>query len=465
MAATRTEQTDQHAVSQFRVTHQLGGKTEILLTLKSGEQSTIETRDGYEAGLILNLLQKGSGVKYDIVSKNFLLDIVEQGGVQLITPSVEYWLNNNHAIRNAIIWETSSDTEAYKDWPQSRKDDLQQAFAKAWNFDSVGLVDPAPNILTLADDDGASTALSHHDALWLYLASVAQSLAVEIGSRVPWSISNYSSSNLAVIFDSREFYAWTASANGYQIDDSKGGSVVPSTPHKMYSFLRDNDLVGDHRKGTIVRTLRWCHDNMSHFLGSQTAGNCQGIWQYRGLAPVIRTIKGTTDQANPSYGVRHWTAGCHGTAGFLRAILRTVNMPVLHDHQEGHALPNFSPEHLHLSHGDDPYNALTFTDPQFSTSELLIDQTKYDAWFGSGVSDADKQKNVGRRTQELAIQYLPNYLLHAYCNDKAAGKTHANGSVKDNLGAYTVAQLEAQHLWANMDAKIASLGGCDQVPY
>jgi hypothetical protein len=465
MATGRSEQANLQTVSQFRVSHQLGGKTEILLTLKSGQESTIETKDAFEAGLLLNLLQKGPDVKYDIESKNFLLEIIEQGGVQLVTPSVDYWLSTNHSIRDAIIWETSSGAQAYKDWPQSRKDDLQAAFAKAWNFGSVGLTDPPPNILQLADDAGASTALSHHDARWLYLASVAQSLAVEIGNRVPWSLSNYSSANLAVIFDSRQFYSWIASANGYQIDDSKGGSVVPSTPHKMYSFLRDNDLVGDHRKGTIVRLIRWCHDNMSHFLGAQTVGNCEGIWQYRGLAPVIRTIKGTTDEANPSLGVRHWTAGCHGTAGFLRAVLRTVNIPVKHDHQEGHALPHFSADHFHVSHGDDPYNALTFTDPQYSMSELLIDQAKYDAWFGSGVSDAHKLKNIGRRTQELAMTYLPNTILRAYCNDKAAGKTHANGTVKDHFPAYTVAQLEAQQLWANMDARIASIGGCDQVPY
>ncbi len=111
------------------------------------------------------------------------------------------------------------------------------------------------------------------------------------------------------------------------------------------------------------------------------------------------------------------------------------------------------------------YNALAITDPQYSMSELLIDEAKYDAWFGSGVSAADKLKNVGKRTQELAIQYLPNYILRAYCNDKAAGRTHASGSVKEAFPSYTVAQLEADHLWSNMDAKITSLGGCDHVPY
>jgi hypothetical protein len=378
--------------------------------------------------------------------------------------NVDQWLSANHPIRNAIIWETSSGPQAYQDWPQSRKDDLQTAFAKAWNFDTVALTDPPPNILQHGDNEAPTTALSPHDARWLYLATIAQSLVVEIGSRVPWSIANYSAANLAVLFDSRQFYTWSAPANGYQIEDMQGGFVVPSTPHKMDSFLRDHNLVGDHRKGTIVHLLRWCHDNMSHNLGAHTTGVYDAVWHYRGEAPVIRTINGTTDQTNPSFGERHWTAGCHGTAGFLRAVLRTVNIPVVHDHQAGHALPNFSADHLHLSHGDDPYNSLTITDPQYSMSELLLDQAKYDAWFGSGVSDASKAKHIGKRTQELAIEHLPTGVLRNYCNDMAAGRTHANGTVKDNFPAYTVAQLEAHHLWSKMDAKIASLGGCDQIP-
>jgi hypothetical protein len=289
--------------------------------------------------------------------------------------------------------------------------------------------------------------------------------SVEIGGHVPWSISHYSSSNLAVLFDSRQFYSWNASANGYQIEDMQGGYVVASTPRKMYSFLRDHDLVGDHRKGTIVRTLRWCHDNMSHNEGGHTTGVYDAVWHYRGEAPVVRTINGTTDHLNPSFGVRHWTAGCHGTAGFLRAVLRTVNIPVVHEHQAGHALPYFSADDLHLSHGDDPYNGLTFTEPQYSMSELLLDHAKFDTWFGSGVSDANKEQHIGKRTQELAIEYLPTVVLRDYCNDKAAGRTHASGAVKDNFPAYTVEQLEAKHLWSRMDAKIASLGGCDQIPY
>ena len=389
-------------------------------------------------------------------------------------PILDRWLGEHHTISDSIIWENPTPVAApfslqraqpYKNWPQRDKDALQGAFDAAWNFRSIEIDDVPTNVLRLRDGSAPTTALSPADAHSLYLASVAQSLAVEVGNRVAWSVANYSSDNLAVLFDSREFFIWSAADNGYQIQDKKGGHVVPASPHTMYGFLRDNDLIGPHRFGTIVRMLKWCHNNMSHYIGKHTTKNCEDVWQYRGEAPVLRTIQGTMSQASPWDGVKHWTAGCHGTAGFLRAVLRTVNIPVVHEHQGGHALPYFSADGLHLSHGDDPYHYYTRADPPYSMSELLLDQSKFDSWFGSGVSDDDRKKHVGKRVMELAIQYLPPPMLRDYCNDQAAGKSHADGEVYAYFQwyGYTFAQLEKQHLWSKMDAKIASLGGCDHV--
>ena len=390
-----------------------------------------------------------------------------------MAPILDRWLGKHHGIRDSIIWEYPSPMSApfsfqraqpYKNWPQRDKNALQTAFDAAWNFRSIKLHDPPPNILRLRDGSAATTALSPADAHSLYLASVGQSLAVEIGNRVAWSVSNYSSDNLAVLFDSREFFDWNTADNGYRIADIKGGHVIPASSHTMSGFLQDNDLIGPHRFATITRMLTWCHHNMSHYFGKHTAKVFEDVWQYRGEAPVLRTIEGTMDRANPEYGVRHWTAGCHGTAGFLRAILRTVNIPVVHKHQCKHALPYFSADGLHLSHGDDPYHQYTHANPPYSMSELLLNESQYDSWFGSGVSDEVKCDHVGKRVLELAIQHLPPAMLHDYCEDQAARKSHAEGSVATELAtAYTVAELEKHRLWSRMDAKIASLGGCDHI--
>jgi len=390
-----------------------------------------------------------------------------------MAPSLDRWLGRHHALRDSIIWEysrplsvpfSSQLAQPYENWPERDKGALQTAFEAAWNSRSINLHDPPPNILRLRDGSAPTTALSPADAHSFYLASVGQSLAVEIDSRVAWSVANYSTDNLAVLFDSREFFVWNSDDNGYRIGDLKGGHVVPASPHTMYEFLRDNDLIGPHRLGTIVRMLTWCHHNMSHYIGKHTAKNCQDVWQYRGEAPVLRTIQGTMSQASPWDGIKHWTAGCHGTAGFLRAVLRTLNIPVVHKHQCKHALAYFSADGLYLSHADDPYHYYTHANPPYSMFELLIDESKFDSWFGSEVSDEAKCKHVGKRVLELAIQYLPPPMLREYCNDQASHKSHADGTVAASMSSsYTVAELEKHQLWSKMDARIASLGGCDHV--
>ena len=393
-----------------------------------------------------------------------------------MAPNLDQWLGNHDTIRDNIIWEypiplpTSfppQRAQPYKNWPERDKGALQTAFAAAWNFSSINVNDIPANILDPPADRSPTTALSRSDAHAFYLASVGQSLAVEIDNRVGWSMADYSNDNLAVLFDSREFFVWSRAArNGYQIHDKKGGYVLPASPHTMYGFLKDKNLIGPHRYQTIVRLLAWCHYNLYHYFGPHTTENVQGVWQYRGEPPVLRTIEGTTDQANSSMGVRHWIAGCHGTAGFLRAILRTVNIPVVHEHQGGHALPHFAADGLHLSHGDDPYTTWTFAEPAYSMSELLIDESKFKEWFGTDVPDETKKKNVGKRVMELALEYLPTKMLSEYCDDQAAGKSHTDGDVYAAFQwyGYTLEELEWQHhLWSRMDAKIASMGGCDHV--
>ncbi|MGC2626380.1 MAG: hypothetical protein WA269_06040 [Candidatus Udaeobacter sp.] len=457
-------------IARYRVIHRPGGGTTLLLSFRNGEQVELVSQE--QADLILGLLGKARSLSYDRVQQELQVEEIPPGILASFSPSVDYWLVNEQKIRNSIIWEKPGGPHAYSGWAQWRKDALQAAFADAWRMSSTGLTDPPPNLLHPGNNDYPTTALSTTDAWALYLASVGQSLAMEIGARVAWRAGSYSQSNRAILFDSREFFVWTANDNGYELQDVPGGWVVPAAPDTMYAFLKNSDLIGKTRQGTIVRLIKWCRLYLNHMLGAYTAETFENIWGYRGFAPVLRTITGTTDLANPAYGERNWTAACHGTAGFLRAILRTVNIPVVHDHQAGHALPYFSADRVYLSHADDPYHsyirpdpAFPMSDPIFPMSEILISQTTYDSWFGAGVSESKRNKNVGRRTVELAIQYLPLVLLRLYCDDQAAGRSHANGNVAASLHPFTIAELDAFDLWSRMDTQIAaSYGGCAQLP-
>ena len=355
--------------------------------------------------------------------------------------------------------------QAYPSWPEDKKTDLAYAYNAIIHPKPIMPNDPLPNMQQTPDTMYPITQLTEDDAWTLYIGHVAQSLVLEIEHRVPWTLAAYSKSDLAVLLDSRSFFRWFPNPAGYRIEDLDGW-VTPAPASIAYAFLRNNNMVKNDRLSTIAALLNWCR-GLTHFSGAFTTGNVEKQWQYRGFPPVSRMINGTPytgQEGTPLGGILNRTAGCHGTAGFLRAVLRAVNIPVLEQHISDHAVISFTTERKYLSHGDDPYSRLTQVTPPFPAAELLIDQTKHNAWFGSGVSDATKGKNIGRRGLELGLQYLPNSLLVLYCQDQAAGRSHATGQVYAVFkNVYTVEQLEGQDLWGRMDAKIAGMGGCGNV--
>ncbi|MBK8790902.1 MAG: hypothetical protein IPO28_12250 [Holophagaceae bacterium] len=122
-------------------------------------------------------------------------------------------------------------------------------------------------------------------------------------------------------------------------------------------------LISATRQETIGKVMEWMRGNMTHFYGLDTFGNHQAVWQYRGHVPLSKVVGGTIDANNPSYGTQHWTAGCHGSVGFLHAVLRILNVPVQPVWICGHELAYFPSEKLYLDHGDDPYNQVVKSHP------------------------------------------------------------------------------------------------------
>jgi len=377
---------------------------------------------------------------------------------------MDAWLNANPSVAASLVWEDSGGAHAWSSWSPGWKAELRQAFDLARVRSSISVADVPPNQATLADDQQVTTILAPADAWAYFKASVAQTLAAEIGRQLQWSLQAYSPDQLAQLLDSREMFRWNASPVGYQIH-SMHGHIVPAPSARSYEFLGTAGLIATTRLDTLARVVDWCRENLVHFTGGTTAANMEDQWQYRGYPPMTRVLAGTAQTSHPELGFMHRTAGCRGTTGFLRALLRVINIPVKLVTNAGHAQPWFLADARYLSHGDDPYSALTKSTPPVPAGEILIDQAKFNTWFGTGVSEADKSNNIARRTRELAITYLPNYLLHAYCGDLAAGKNHGDGQVFDIFSRnYTVAQLEAGNLWGRMDAKIAGFGGCAHVP-
>lgn len=380
------------------------------------------------------------------------------------------WLGNHPAVLSALRWESAQGVRDFYGWSASQRQDLYDTY---WRLDGSGalnLPDPAPNALNLEDDQWAATALTIENAWPLYIAFVANSLHVEIRHRVPWRIAEATPEALDELFDSRALFR--RDTNGLYnvaleyIGHGSGGDVLPSPPDVVWRFFESNGFVGADRIDTIGRLLEWCRQNLKHYIGRMGAANAEQHWQYRGVPPVSRIINGTVftglDGMFPN--PEHWTAGCHGTNGFLAATLRALNIPVDCIRKAGHATPKFVWDSRYLSHGDDPYDRYVRT-ASYPGTELLIDEGQYLQWFDPQ-SPETHANNIGRRARELALIYLPTYLLRQHCGDLAAGRSHANSTVAAVFSRwYTVAELEALQLWQRLDARVAVLGGCANVPY
>jgi hypothetical protein len=397
---------------------------------------------------------------------------------------LDCWLQKNMNIASALFWQPSDGTQTigWFEWDEMRKAQLRQAFLGAWlwyqggmtNFQGTPFQEPPMNLQPPDMNPHAHTVLEETEAWTRYLAEVAHSLAAEIGGWVPWSLKDYDNDGRQEILGASSRYRYFEPTpddpdNWYNVVYPGYlvwvQDVTPAHPVVVFSFLKQNNLIGVTRQETIANVLDWARWNLNHMIGPFTLENYDYHWHYAGLPPVSKILEGTV-LTNPDYAAgnpypKHWTAGCFGTTGLLRALLRTVNIPVSAIRGPEtcwHTLPYFRSEGLYLSHGDDPYQTHARQTPVIPAQELLITQAVWDAWFQNAL---DPCVNLGRRPAELLLQYLSNELADKYCSDVAEGSDHASGQVYQEFqNYYTVAELEAAILWERLGQLAQNLGKC-----
>jgi len=375
-------------------------------------------------------------------------------GVFHFVPDVVTWLKGHPDVYNALQWTdmTTGQWLPYDSWPTNKQNDFRTAFAAAWNHRPTAFNDQ-PQLLGNFNTNGV--VLSEADAWQMYCAHTAYSLAVEMGSRVPWSITNYSSEELNILLHSRNLFQLNAAPNGYRLMIF----AMPASPGFTWSFLSSHSLIGVDRKDTISRTLEWCRYSLQHFYGTSDVASMVDYWGYAGYPPVSSVVKGTVSASHAELGVLHYTAGCSGTTSFLQAVLHAANIPVLFASGGGHAMPYFITEGLYLSHGDDPYDLFGLCTPPEDTQMLLISQNTFDQWFGPQLSVDEAYDNVGRRPAELAVQYLPDYLLHKYYLDDQDGLAPQDGRVYKALQQFYPNFNDLYpDLWDRMTDKLLTFG-------
>ena len=390
------------------------------------------------------------------------LEIIEPHDIQV--GRLNNFLTLHPTIANSIIWHNAVGAAIpYTNWLPNQTYDLEEAFVKV-QFETLSATPPLAYIPALGEPPG--TPLSKDTAWEYFIAYVANSLRVEIYRHVPWSISSYTPRQLEILFDSKQFFTPGLSPPAYKIDLMQG-VVTPGDPVRTRSFLKNYSMIKSDQRSTTVSLLSWCSENLWHFQDRIETSNFQIHWQYQGFPPVEKMISGTTRTFYPNNTIPHnWTAGCWGTTGFLKMVLRTVNIPVYLETRCGHAMPHFLLDNTYLSHGDDPYNWLVkTTHPKLPMDQLLIGKAAFDSWLPPNAVGTPCM-NVARTPVDLAIIHLPNYLLYNYCVDNSLGHSHANGYVYSLFQPYgfTVSDLDALNLWSRMDAKILSLGGCPHIP-
>ncbi len=498
-------------------------------------------------------------------------------------PDIDCWIKHNPKIESNLLWEESPSNFSnfvvwkwlqgspkivdWNKWPEQLKSSLRDNYKTYWNWlnnklqgdDPSPMQDPPANQATLKDEDYPYEILSPNDAWQMYVKSVALSLALETSGWFQWSILDYDDTQLQALFDSRKIFRWedeetlstgTVLPKGYRMEWDVVGWTLPAPPMKALRFLMDQQIIGFTRKATIVKLL-WLSGDLSHFFGDVTARGFDGNWHYRGLVPASRIIDGTTVDPSMvenldvgSIPSGHITAGCWGTTGFLKFMLKAVNIPVELTQIADHATPHFMSEHLYLSHGDDPYASSMDADPPISTELLMIDGWTFNYWFNpsapapacisqlpinsaSSSSNSNQDTNfgvnpictasanpypdilnctndsgslngelaaggscpnltaacegtpdlnVGRRVEELSLQYLSNNLLYDYCQaikpspDQADSgsnvPTLSNSEIAtDYFRNYTLSELESTCLWERLKAKVQSFGGCGSAQF
>lgn len=412
------------------------------------------------------------------LASHLSVERVDNSIIHALSPEsmLEIWLGAHPNIANALRYDGKNYYAAWSTWPKKLKEDLAARWKDMVDWYGSGMPHPAPSsfpdpipVSPAGDTNYGDFVMSAAHGRHVYLSHIANTLALEMTGKLPWSIAGYSQDDAKTLLSSWLWFQYVEPPNvtveGYYFSEVHS----PMTPAHVMRFLTSNDLLGTSALDTVARLFGWCRSLIHYF--TNTAGTEPDIHAFWGPdvfpIPASMLVKGTnyTGYDPPRFG--HYTYGCAGTAGFMRTILRAVNIPVaIAVPPCGHTMAQFPTIDRAMSHGDDPYNSLwRVTEfpgwPAPSPEECLITLEQYADWFGPSIDPYVSINNVGRRPAELAVQYVSDYLLDRYCDDTAAGLDHAGGKVYDTLKTYySVAQLEALHLWDNLAAKATATNWC-----
>ena len=386
------------------------------------------------------------------------------------------YLGAHPKVANAIFFEGQHvHGKAWPDWPDGLKTQLADRWKTMVTWYGQGMPSPDPSSFTdpLPVDPGdpnwnGGEIIPAERGRHVYLSHVANGLALETTGALPWSMTGYNAKHLADLFSTTYWIEYMTppdvTVEGYYFAEL----MSPATPAHVMRFFKSNDILGTSARDTVTRLFGWCRI-LIHYYETQTQPADPHLFWGPDSPPIPASllINGSnyTGQTPPVPG--RYTMGCGGTAGFMKSVLRAVNIPVEFGTPPcGHVMPLFPTMNRAMSHGDDPYDRTAwFTDypgwPTPALKEYLITLDEYNQWFDPSLDPGVMINNVARRPVELAVQYQSDWLLDCYCQDTAANLDHAHGSVYDTIkNVYTLAQAESMQLWDKLAAKATATNFC-----
>jgi len=368
-------------------------------------------------------------------------------------------------IKYNIFWEGSNGSSCYPDWTENQKADLNKAILALEKGEPQTLREP-PALLD-------NLYISAGDAWKIFLAHIAQSLWVEVHGVVSWHLFDFSDAQIISLLDSYYLMRYEPATNKYFFDTVWLGNVTAWNPRICYEFLSNLRIIKSSQLETISTLTDWMRGRLIHIAEGVDFNDQFG---YPGPPPADKVLY-------PLKGKLHMTAGCWGTSGLYRAILRSVNVPVLHQivnlGDTDHSRPEFWSVDRSMPHGDDPYNAiLTPSGAVIPSSNLLYTSAEMITQIQSPAVDclASECNTVGeqasynhRKTHwQLAYQYMSDYILFEYSaygaqylNDSLRGpRVGPTSSVQQHAKPYFT-ETERAAMVSAVENKVREIGGGD----
>lgn len=361
---------------------------------------------------------------------------------------LETWLYYHPKVADKINWNFDinfDEITVYEDWDVITKTALNDLYDDLINGIYPSFPDPPTNVNN-SGTGGSVTYLSASDSKDIYLAYVATSLYHEIENVYNWSVLDFSSENIELLYDHGQYFTrWYDSVEDEYVMLINLTST-PSPPLVIYEdFILEEDIIQVDQKSSYAMFLKYARDSLSHFYNEPN----YFFWEYDGFPPMSRVIDGIcmNNQCN------HWTAGCHGTVAFSKWLGFMINIPVSYNYVGvGHRIALLpTVDSLFISHGDDPYSQGTKS-AMLEPRHLLVNKLHFEDFFGDGTHNPEKNDGVGKRVSDILFNRISDAYLDVYCDDFLQNgnlneDNYLGGNYAGFLDAYPLEFFDSIHFW------------------